>query len=186
MGTASSVCGRDALAIRDVNLASKKQAPLWKCEITQWPRPMGWQDGEESWPDQVGVSRARFLTPPRTGRSRGPPRAGQSRASLGMAAWKVSSAACLQAAEKRGRRDGAAIPHVRDRHKFNDCNTDLPASRSDRDRFRRRYTIFRSLFSPAPHHMVHGPALPALPGNPGLLLPMGAWVEAKTGKLRCL
>jgi hypothetical protein len=52
----------------------------------------------------------------------------------------------LQAAEKPWFSEVAAIPRVRDRHNFNDCNTDLAASRSDRDRFRRRYTFFRSLF----------------------------------------
>ena len=55
MGTGAASCasGRDAPAIRDFNLASKKQALLGECEITHWPRPMGWQDAEKSCPGQL-------------------------------------------------------------------------------------------------------------------------------------
>jgi hypothetical protein len=87
-GAASCLSGRDAPVIRDFNLASKKQVVPWECENTHWPRPMGWQDAEKSCPDQIGVSRARFLVAPWTGRSG---------ASLGMTGWEGSSAAYLAA-----------------------------------------------------------------------------------------
>jgi hypothetical protein len=61
----------------------------------------------------------------------------------------------LQAAEKPRMSEVAATSR---RHKFNRRNTQVAASRSDRDRFRRRYAFFRSLFSPA---------LPVLVRNPG-------------------
>jgi hypothetical protein len=68
------------LIVRDFDLASKKQVPLGKCEITQWRRPLAWQDTENCCPAHVGVCRAGFLS-----RDWG----------MGMTPRKGSFAACL-------------------------------------------------------------------------------------------
>ena len=47
-GKASCVRERNAPAVRSDKLALKKQVLPVKCEITQWPRPVVWQDGEKA------------------------------------------------------------------------------------------------------------------------------------------